>query len=409
MLSLDNAGWICTHIMIAYHPALLLITTLTGLGVLSSAGGRGLINQTYATVSPETLSVRADPQSLVAGDLPWGLVGDRANAFPTPDPSGLPSPNPDSPVLATQDSLELAQNQPKPPTPDAPRPKNRFARKDLIWLLFLGLGTLAFAGIFAGAFYLLTRPSDPGDDADSEEIPETPGAFKDPPDQFSVSDPKPELELPVSNGSDLPGNPPVPLHPHNGYNEAAIEPAQKLPPSAATPPPSSEGLVPRQPPQLAKIDGIETLIEELQSRMPTQRRKAIWELGLKGDSRAVQPLVNLLMDSDSKQRSLILASLAEIGNRTFQPMNRALVLSLQDSNPEVRKNAIRDLTRIYELVSQSSQLLRHASEDSDPEVREAAQWALSQLNRIRPGSNSESRSSLQNWSPPSETYPEDIP
>ncbi|MGL5196714.1 MAG: HEAT repeat domain-containing protein, partial [Chroococcales cyanobacterium] len=183
------------------------------------------------------------------------------------------------------------------------------------------------------------------------------------------------------------------------------------PSSAIPPPPPSpeEGLVRNEPPQLAKIDAIDTLIEQLQSRVPTQRRKAIWELGQKGDSRAMQPLVTLLMDSDSRQRSLILASLAEIGNRTLQPMNRALVLSLQDSNPEVRKNAIRDLTRIYDLVSQTSQLLRHASEDSDPEVREAAQWALSQLNRLRPGSHSESRSSLQNWSPPTETYPEDIP
>jgi hypothetical protein len=313
-------------------------------------------------------------------------------------------------MRATQKPLELAQNEPDPAPRTQRAPRNRFARKDLIWLLILSFGTLAFAGIFAGGFYLLTHSGEQVDDEDEGEIPETPEGFKEPPDQFSEPAPKSELESPILEKRDSVQEGPLSPHHRNGYNDRAIDPSPKLPPSAATPPPPSEtGLVRSEPPQLAKIDAIETLIEDLQSRVPTQRRKAIWELGQKGDSRAMQPLVTLLMDSDSRQRSLILASLAEIGNRTMQPMNRALVLSLQDSNPEVRKNAIRDLTRIYDLVSQTSQLLRHASEDSDPEVREAAQWALSQLNRLRPGSHSESRSSLQNWSPSTETYPEDIP
>ncbi|HEY9836694.1 MAG TPA: HEAT repeat domain-containing protein, partial [Vampirovibrionales bacterium] len=279
-------------------------------------------------------------------------------------------------------------------------------------LLLLSFGTLAFAGIFAGGFYLLTHSGEQEDDEQGEEIPETHAGFVDPPDQFSEIASKTELESPVVEKRAALEQAPVPPHHGNGYNEKAIDSSPQLPQSSGIPPlPGSEEgeLVRSEPPQLAKIDAIETLIEDLQSRVPTQRRKAIWELGQKGDSRAMQPLVSLLMDSDSRQRSLILASLAEIGNRTLQPMNRALVLSLQDSNPEVRKNAIRDLTRIYDLVSQTSQLLRHASEDSDPEVREAAQWALSQLNRLRPGASSESRSSLQNWSPPTETYPEDIP
>lgn len=391
--------------MIAYHPALLLITTLTGLGIFPGAAGGSLIHQIPTPVTSQTLSLGQIPRTPVPGDLP--SFRDRAPTRTTADPSGRLSPNPQSPIKATQEPLELAQNQPNPaPQPERP-PRNRFARKDILWLLFLGFGTLAFAGIFAGGFYVLTHSGEQTDDG--EEIPETPEGFKDPPDQFSEIAPQPELESPVLDKRDLPENAPVPPHYRNGYNQRAIKSSQQLPPSAAIPPPPEEGLVRSEPPQLAKIDAIESLIEELQSRVPTQRRKAIWELGQKGDSRAVQPLVNLLMDSDSRQRSLILASLAEIGNRTLQPMNRALVLSLQDSNPEVRKNAIRDLTRIYDLVSQTSQLLRHASEDSDPEVREAAQWALSQLNRLRPSSTPESRSSLQNWSPPTDTYPEDIP
>jgi hypothetical protein len=135
-----------------------------------------------------------------------------------------------------------------------------------------------------------------------------------------------------------------------------------------------------------KVDIIEALIEDLQHLNPAKRRKAIWELGQRGDSRAVEPLLDLLTNSDSKQYSLILASLSEIGIRTLKPMNNAWSISLQNENPEVRKNAIRDLTRIYELVNQISHLLHRATDDPDPEVQETARWAINQLNRIRPRS-----------------------
>jgi hypothetical protein len=130
-----------------------------------------------------------------------------------------------------------------------------------------------------------------------------------------------------------------------------------------------------------QIPIIERLIEDLAHPNPTQRHKAIWELGDRGDSRAVKPLVNLLLDSDSNQHSLILSSLSEIGIKTIKPMNRAWLISLQNENPEVRKNAIRDLTRIYELVNQITNLLQRAKDDPDPEVQQTARWALTQLNR----------------------------
>ncbi|HSF76971.1 MAG TPA: HEAT repeat domain-containing protein [Microcoleus sp.] len=135
-----------------------------------------------------------------------------------------------------------------------------------------------------------------------------------------------------------------------------------------------------------KVDIIEALIEDLQQLNPAKRGKAIWELGQRGDSRAVEPLLDLLANSDSKQYSLILASLSEIGIRTLKPMNNAWSISLQNENPEVRKNAIRDLTRIYELVNQISYLLHRATDDPDPEVQETARWAINQLNRLRPRS-----------------------
>lgn len=135
-----------------------------------------------------------------------------------------------------------------------------------------------------------------------------------------------------------------------------------------------------------KVDIIESLIENLQHLNPNLRRKAIWELGQQGDSRAVEPLLDLLANSDSKQYSLVLASLSEIGIRTLKPMNNAWSISLQNQNPEVRKNAIRDLTRIYELVNQITHLLHRATDDPDPEVQETARWAINQLNCIRPHS-----------------------
>jgi HEAT repeat protein len=124
-------------------------------------------------------------------------------------------------------------------------------------------------------------------------------------------------------------------------------------------------------------------MEELQSDDATKRRKAIWNIGQKGDSRAVQPLVELLMSADSQQNGLILSALAEIGIRTLKPMNRALALSIQSENPQVRQNAIRDLVRLYDMMAQMSQILRHALEDTDPEVQATARYALNQINRLR--------------------------
>lgn len=134
---------------------------------------------------------------------------------------------------------------------------------------------------------------------------------------------------------------------------------------------------------------IEELIRDLHHPNPTQRRQAIWELGHRGDSRAIEPLVNLLVGSDSKQHSLILATLSEIGIRILKPMNRVWVISLQDSKAEVRKNAIRDLTRLYELLAQVSPLLQRAADDPDPEVQETARWALTQLKAIGRGEESD--------------------
>ncbi|CCQ62895.1 HEAT repeat domain-containing protein [Crocosphaera watsonii] len=127
-------------------------------------------------------------------------------------------------------------------------------------------------------------------------------------------------------------------------------------------------------------DEVETLLDELQEKDPKKRRQAIWKLAQTADSRAMESLVDLMIDTDSQERSLILEALSQISTRTLKPMNHALTLSLQDKNPQVRKNAIRDLTRIHDLMSQIYQLLCHSIEDSDREVQETAKWAINQLN-----------------------------
>lgn len=146
--------------------------------------------------------------------------------------------------------------------------------------------------------------------------------------------------------------------------------------------------------RLAKIDITDELIRDLQNPDTTRRRKAIWELGQRGESKALQPLLDLMINSDSHQQSLILTAISEIGMRALRPMNRALLNSLQHESADVRKNAIRDVTRIYDQMAQLSQLLHHAMDDSDSEVRETAHWALGQLNRVRGGQEGHISSSM---------------
>lgn len=185
----------------------------------------------------------------------------------------------------------------------------------------------------------------------------------------------------------------------NGYTDPIrhfADPITELTPTQ-TP---AEPLAVEETTRLKKIDIVDELIKDLQRSDPARRRQAIWELGQRGDSRAVQPLLTLMSDSDSNQRSLILAALSEIGTQTLKPVNRALAISMQDENPDVRKNAIRDVTRIYDLVAQISHLLHYAVDDPNPEVQETARWALNQLSRIRTLSGADPRGGRHSGEPP---------
>lgn len=270
-------------------------------------------------------------------------------------------------AVKQKQSLSLAANTStsKPPKSSTKSPP----QKDLLWWSLVGMGILG--GL--GALLYLLRRSTKLKEVQSENF------------HFEVltssqTKPVPSL-LPLENAAD------------ENYKNADITNAEE-----ATAPPATEVLPLEKTSRLAKVNIVEELMKDLRSPDLTKRRKAIWDLGQQGDSRAIQPLMEVMIDADSQQRSLILAALAEIGTRTLKPMNRALAISLQDESPEVRQNAIRDLTRVYDMMAQISQMLCMATEDSNADVQATARYALSQMNRIRtlsPGEESEEEDSQE--------------
>ncbi|MFW6360021.1 MAG: peptidoglycan-binding protein [Chroococcales cyanobacterium] len=255
---------------------------------------------------------------------------------------------------STWDSLEAALTESEPPATDETSSETAESPPEnegnaFLWIL-IGLA-VAFSGIGGGLLFFLTRFNPVVEEEKSQA-----------------------LESENSQNQSLPGSSLTPLSPPE--SEKAVNQ------NHSTQKPKSSQRIGKTT-RLAKLDIVEELIKDLQQSDPAKRRKAIWELAQRGDSRAIQPLVNLLVESNSQQRSLILEALSQIGIRTLTPMNRALAISLQDENAQVRKNAIRDVTRIYELISQLNQLLTHAANDSDLEVQETAQWAIKQLKRLQ--------------------------
>lgn len=237
----------------------------------------------------------------------------------------------------------------KSSTPKSPSPSGGAIQSWVFWS-GVGLGTI---GLLSGMLYYWRKP----------RLRLPPSASQGEPLAASSADRLPsEAREPVARFSADPKTDALPT-------ALSTTPTTEAPLSTTT--------------RLSKVSIVEALIGDLHSPDLTQRRQAIWELGQRGDSRAIQPLVDLLVEADSQQRSLILAALSEIGVRSLNPLNRALLLSIQDDSADVRKNAIRDLSRLCDWAVQLSQLMQYATSDPDPEVRETAQWALSQLNRLR--------------------------
>lgn len=266
-------------------------------------------------------------------------------------------------------SWQLAQTNPeKPPTPDPktspPAKKSGFRLPSKA--LILGVGALI---VTVGAILILIRLISPSEPEEGKVVDiQAPTLPKSPPE------PSPSVKEPPQTAPTV-----IQFSEQNSHREGALQIAKTDTPQP--PHPASSSLI--ETPYPPKLDPQEQWINDLKQTNPNIRNNAIWELAQAGDSRAIQALLELLINSDSNQRSLVLAALSEIGTRTLKPLNRALSLSLQDENAEVRKNAIRDLTRIYDLATQMSQILQRAMDDPDPEVQEMAKWATERLSRLR--------------------------
>lgn len=241
-------------------------------------------------------------------------------------------------------------------------------------ILLLGLAIMALGALGTGLVLWLAKRG-----TTSQAPDETPTDWEAPLEDESV----PAYRTDVRRSSAKP-QPPSPSPRLQNGQQAAVEAADQ---SAFYIEHQSLPLDTVPEAKVAKINIIDELIRDLHNPDPAIRHKTIWELGQRGNSAAVQPLTSLLMEADSQEQGLILAALSEISIKTLKPMNRAVALALQDDNPEVRKNAIRDLTRIYDSLGQVGRMLGHATTDSDPEVRQTAQWALDQLNHMRFSAN----------------------
>lgn len=284
----------------------------------------------------------------------------------------VPESDPDSPA----DAENAEEDQ-----PNEQKDQSNNQRKPLLWILAGLSGTIIiFGGLVFFLLKVIDNPKKRQASAKDEEFPLS--SPSEEPETPRVTASRNGLESSPTESIDPPSPPSEPYK--NGYNPSALSITDShlaASPSSPEPSPSSSLTKPKH--RLAKKNGVNQLIKDLQDSDSAKRRKAIWELAQRGDSRAVQPLVNLMLESDSQQRSLIVEALSQIGMKTLKPMNRALALSLQDGNPQVRKNAIRDVTLMYELLAQISQLLSYALDDPEADVQETARWALSQLERIR--------------------------
>lgn len=129
----------------------------------------------------------------------------------------------------------------------------------------------------------------------------------------------------------------------------------------------------------ADIDPVVELIEDLQHSDRQIVRKAIWELAEKGDARSIQPLVNIVPTVSSLDKSLISNAITQLVHRSFQPIEHRLFANLEHQDPQVRKNAIHDLSDIYLFIAPVTKQLVRMQLDEDPEVSQAAVRALHQL------------------------------
>lgn len=129
-----------------------------------------------------------------------------------------------------------------------------------------------------------------------------------------------------------------------------------------------------------KIDLVVELIKYLQQPDEDLRREAILELARIGDSRAIEPLSEILSQVNSTDRRLVMVAITQIIRRSFQPLQELLFFTFDDANPEIKQNAIRDLAAIYAFVAPITKQLARMQVDRDMQVRQTAKLAIEQLN-----------------------------
>ena len=127
-------------------------------------------------------------------------------------------------------------------------------------------------------------------------------------------------------------------------------------------------------------DEVLQLMQDLHQSDRNTRRQAMWELAKIGDSRCIKPLMAIMPQGSSVDKSLIIKAITKISNRSFKPVNEQLFALLNDKNPQVRIKAILDLTSYYKFLAPITQQLVQMQLDQDPEVRHLAKQALHKLN-----------------------------
>jgi peptidoglycan hydrolase-like protein with peptidoglycan-binding domain len=333
-------------------------------------------NSTPAT-APPTLPEAESPNRLIEAD------GLGSTTDPDPNSSGDLGPDQETAPTSVDAPPNGIDDAPTEAIPDAEMPETQSGFR----FLLLGLAVVALGGLGTGLWLWWARQTG-NKQSTVDTVTDSQGI------------------APMAQPTDAPAVKANVSAPQNGTHTVGASPAVGTP----TPAPTANWLAPdaASVPRTAKINIINELINDLANPDPDLRHKAIWELGQRGNSAAVQPLTRLMMDADSHEQSLILAALSEISMQTLKPMNRAIALALQDENPEVRKNAIRDLTRVYDSLGQVGRMLGHATADEDPEVRTTARWALDQLNHVKLTAN-DSANHLLDYADRGEPLPEDGP
>ena len=132
--------------------------------------------------------------------------------------------------------------------------------------------------------------------------------------------------------------------------------------------------------QIIDIDVVAELIQDLQHSNRRLRRKAIWELAELGDTRSIKPLVDMMPNVSSLDKSLISNAITQIVHRSFQSVNHRLFANLQHKNSQIKKNAINDLSDLYLFIAPVTKKLVQMQLDKDPEVSQTAVQALRRLN-----------------------------